>query len=144
VSFTWTTRQCAAAEADPSAFVRHDGLLMIDEIQRVPELLLAIKREVDRDPRPGRFLLTGSARLLGLRDLPDALPGRAETIELWPLSQGEIDSAADGFVDAVCWISAEAASPRRLQSVQRRQPLTARCPSATPRSGSSCCSPDPT
>jgi predicted AAA+ superfamily ATPase len=38
----------AAAEADPSAFVRHDGLLMIDEIQRVPELLLAIRREVDR------------------------------------------------------------------------------------------------
>jgi AAA domain len=71
----------AAAQVDPSAFVRHDGLLMIDEIQRVPELLLAIKREVDRDPRPGRFLLTGSARLLGLRDLPDALPGRAETIE---------------------------------------------------------------
>ena len=46
----------AAAEADPSAFVRHEGLLMIDEIQRVPELLLAIKREVDRDTRPGRFL----------------------------------------------------------------------------------------
>jgi predicted AAA+ superfamily ATPase len=91
----------AAAEADPSAFVRHDSLLMIDEIQRVPELLLAIKREVDRDTRPGRFLLTGSARLLGLKDLPDALPGRTETIELWPLSQGEIDSTADGFVDAV-------------------------------------------
>src|ERR1039457_6598491 len=89
------------AESDPSAFVRHDGLLMIDEIQRVPELLLAIKGEVDRDKSPGRFLLTGSARLLGLRDLPDALPGRAETIELWPLSQGEIDSAPDGFVDAV-------------------------------------------
>jgi predicted AAA+ superfamily ATPase len=62
----------------------------------VPELLLAIKREVDRDRSPGRFLLTGSARLLGLKDLPDALPGRAETIELWPLSQGEIDSAPDG------------------------------------------------
>jgi uncharacterized protein len=91
----------AAAEADPTAFVRHDSLLLIDEIQRVPELLLAIKREVDRDTRPGRFLLTGSARLLGLKDLPDALPGRAETIELWPLSQGEIDSAPDGFVDAV-------------------------------------------
>jgi uncharacterized protein len=91
----------SAAEADPGAFVRHDGLLMIDEIQRVPELLLAIKREVDRDRRPGRYLLTGSALLLGLKDLPDALPGRAETIELWPLSQGEIDSAPDGFVDAV-------------------------------------------
>lgn len=91
----------AAAEADPSAFVRHDGLLLIDEIQRVPELLLAIKREVDRDRSPGRFILTGSARLLALKDLPDALPGRAETIELWPLSQGEIDSTPDGFVDAV-------------------------------------------
>jgi predicted AAA+ superfamily ATPase len=91
----------AAAEDDPSGFVQHDGLLLIDEIQRVPGLLLPIKREVDHDTRPGRFLLTGSARLLGLRDLPDALPGRTETIELWPLSQGEIDSAADGFVDTV-------------------------------------------
>src|SRR5260370_36137315 len=90
----------AAAQADPSAFVRHDGLLMIDEIQRAPELLLAIKREVDRDPRPGRFLLTGSARLLGLRDLPDALPGRTETIELWPRSQGENDAPAGRVVDA--------------------------------------------
>ena len=74
----------AAAVEDPSGFVRHDGLLLIAEVQRVPELLLSIKREVDRDPRPGRFLLTGSARLLDMRDLPDALPGRAETIELWP------------------------------------------------------------
>ncbi|GAA1008030.1 hypothetical protein Aple_044780 [Acrocarpospora pleiomorpha] len=91
----------AAAEDDPVAFVRHDALLLIDEIQRVPSLLLPIKREVDQDPRPGRFLLTGSARLLGLRDLPDSLPGRAETIELWPLSQGEIDSTPDAFVDTV-------------------------------------------
>jgi predicted AAA+ superfamily ATPase len=89
-----------AARSDPMGFVRHDGLLLIDEVQRVPELMLAIKYEVDRDPRPGRFLLTGSARLLGLRDLPDSLPGRSETIELWPLSQGEIDDAPDGFVDA--------------------------------------------
>jgi predicted AAA+ superfamily ATPase len=91
----------AAAVADPSGFVRHGGLLLIDEVQRVPELLLSIKREVDRDPQAGRFLLTGSARLLDMRDLPDALPGRAETIELWPFSQGEIDSAPDGFVDAI-------------------------------------------
>jgi uncharacterized protein len=91
----------AAAEEDPVAFVQHDGLLMIDEVQRATQLLLPIKHEVDRDPRPGRFLLTGSARLLGLRDLPDALPGRTETIELWPLSQGEIETAPDGFVDHV-------------------------------------------
>nr|MDT0662452.1 ATP-binding protein [Micromonospora sp. DSM 115978] len=93
------TRQ--AAHADPTAFVRHDGLLFIDEVQRVPDLWLAIKHEVDRDPRPGRFLLTGSARLLALRALPDALVGRAETVELWPLSQGEIDGEPDGFVDAI-------------------------------------------
>lgn len=45
-------------------------------------------RSLDRDPQPGRFLLTGSARVLGLRGVPDALPGRMETVELWPLSQG--------------------------------------------------------
>jgi uncharacterized protein len=91
----------SAAQSDPVRFVRHDGTLLIDEVQRVPDLWLAIKNEVDRDPRPGRFLLTGSARLLGLASLPDALPGRSETIELWPLSQGEIDGGPDGFVDAV-------------------------------------------
>jgi predicted AAA+ superfamily ATPase len=91
----------AAAQSDPTRFVRHEGTMLIDEIQRVPDLWLAIKRVVDDDPRPGRFLLTGSARLLGLASLPDALPGRSETIELWPLSQGEIDGGPDGFVDAV-------------------------------------------
>jgi predicted AAA+ superfamily ATPase len=88
----------AAAAADPVGFLQHDGLMLIDEVQRVPDLWLAIKYLVDRDPRPGHFLLTGSARLLALKSLPDALPGRSETIELWPLSQGEIDDAPDGFV----------------------------------------------
>jgi predicted AAA+ superfamily ATPase len=63
--------------------------------------MLAIKHEVDVDPRPGRFLLTGSARLFALRDIPDLLPGRSETIELWPLSQGEISCCDDRFVEAV-------------------------------------------
>jgi predicted AAA+ superfamily ATPase len=93
------TRQ--AAEFDPTEFVSGTDLMVIDEVQRVPELFLAIKETVDADPRPGRFLLTGSARVLGLRGLPDALPGRMETIELWPLSQGEIDASPDGFVDAI-------------------------------------------
>jgi hypothetical protein len=96
---TATTRQ--AAIADPTGFVDSGELMVIDEIQRAPELLLAIKEQVDTDPRPGRYLLTGSARVLGLRGLPDALPGRTETIELWPFSQGEIDGNADRFVDAV-------------------------------------------
>jgi predicted AAA+ superfamily ATPase len=90
-----------AAESDPAGFLDFDGLMLIDEVQRAPALWLAIKNSVDRDPRPGRFILTGSARLLTLASLPDALPGRSETVELWPLSQGEIDGEPDGFVDAV-------------------------------------------
>lgn len=91
----------SAAAADPAAFVRHDGLLVIDEVQRVPDLMLAVKHEVDRDPRPGRFLLTGSARLFGLAEIPDLLPGRTETVELWPLSQGEVDGGRDDFVGGI-------------------------------------------
>lgn len=86
--------------ADPDGFVDFPGLMVIDEIQRAPELLLSIKARVDVDPRPGQFLLTGSARVLGVRSLPDTLVGRMETIELWPFSQGEIDSGPDGFIDA--------------------------------------------
>ncbi len=89
-----------AALTDPMDFVKSDKLMIIDEIQRAPELLLAIKATVDADPRPGQFLLSGSARVLGLRALPDALPGRMETVELWPFSQGEIDGEPDGFIDA--------------------------------------------
>lgn len=91
----------AAALSDPETLVTREAMVVIDEVQRVPELLLAIKHAVDRDPRPGRFLLTGSARVLGLRRVADALPGRIEVIELWPFSQGEIDARQDGFVDFV-------------------------------------------
>lgn len=91
----------AAARDDPTGFVRHDGLLVVDEIQRAPELFLALKYEVDVDPRPGRYLLTGSARILGLKQLPDALPGRMETIELWPFSQGEIERQPDRFAERI-------------------------------------------
>jgi predicted AAA+ superfamily ATPase len=113
----------AAATSDPVRFVQHDGLMLIDEVQRVPDLWLAIKNVVDRDPRPGRFLLTGSARLLALRSLPDALAGRSETIELWPLSQGEIDGTSDGFVDAAFAsgpdLRADAATLRRKEYLAR-------------------------
>jgi predicted AAA+ superfamily ATPase len=107
-----------AAITDPAGFVTFPELMVINEIQRVPELLLAIKEQVDMDPRPGRYLLTGSARVLGLRALPDALPGRMETIELWPFSQGEIDGAADGFVDA---LFAEGENLRHESTVSRAE-----------------------
>jgi len=88
-----------SARADPVEFLRHDGLMVIDEIQRMPELVLPIKAVVDQDSSPGQFLLTGTAILLGLRSLPDALVGRSETIELWPFARGELDRRPDGFVD---------------------------------------------
>ncbi len=92
----------AAARADPRTFVEdRPGLLAIDEFQRTPELLLAIKASVDRDPRPGRFLLTGSAHPFAVRPIVDLLPGRMELIELEPLSQGEIEGRRERFVDAV-------------------------------------------
>jgi uncharacterized protein len=105
-----------SALADPVGFVDYPGMMVIDEIQRVPELLLPIKVQVDNNPRPGRYLLTGSARVLGLRALPDALPGRMETIELWPFSQGEIDETPDGFIDA---IFAEGENLRHASQVSR-------------------------
>jgi predicted AAA+ superfamily ATPase len=89
-----------AAQDDPAGFVEHDGLMVIDEVQLALELLRAIKVLVDLNPRPGRFLLTGSSRVLALRSLPDALPGRMEVIELWPFSQGEMNGGHDLFVDA--------------------------------------------
>ncbi|WP_419997819.1 ATP-binding protein [Streptomyces boninensis] len=89
-----------AAKDDPAGFVEHDSLMLIDEIQLAPELLSAVKVAVDLDPTPGRFLLTGSSRILAMRTLPDALPGRMEVIELWPLSQGGLHGGPDRFIDA--------------------------------------------
>ncbi len=82
----------AAASADPTGFVRNLGRAIIDEIQRVPELLLAIKESVDNDPAPGRFLLTGSANLMTLPRVADSLAGRMETVRLLPLARSEIVS----------------------------------------------------
>jgi predicted AAA+ superfamily ATPase len=92
----------SAAKADPAGFLAgFSGPLVIDEIQRVPELFLALKAQVDKDRTPGRFLMTGSANVLVLPKLADTLTGRMEILSLWPLSQGEIQSHAETFVDAV-------------------------------------------
>lgn len=90
------------AGLDPRAFVQRSvDTLVIDEAQLQPALFRAIKTEVDRDRRPGRFLLTGSSRLLAAPDMADALVGRVEALELWPFSQGELQRSVDRFVDAV-------------------------------------------
>ncbi len=90
----------AAAEADPRGFVEgRPGMLAIDEVQRVPELLLAIKASVDLDERPGRFLVTGSSQLSANRGVSETLAGRIERFELWPLSQSELAYRSGVFLD---------------------------------------------
>jgi predicted AAA+ superfamily ATPase len=91
-----------AARADPTGFVAGlRGPVAIDEVQRVPDLLLAIKDAVDRDPTPGRFLLTGSANILTAPRIYDALSGRINIERLWPLSQAEIERTRANLVDAL-------------------------------------------
>ena len=90
----------ALAKADPLGFLQHDDkVLAIDEIQLAPELVPALKYTVDRDPRPGRFLITGSADLLRLPAARDSLAGRVESIELHGFSQGELAGRKEAFID---------------------------------------------
>jgi uncharacterized protein len=91
-----------AARQDPQGFLKGlAGRIIIDEVQRAPELFLAIKAEVDRDRSPGRFLLTGSANVLLLPRLSESLVGRMEIHTLWGLSQGELNGRKETFLDAL-------------------------------------------
>lgn len=74
-----------SAQGDPAGMIRSLDRAVIDEIQRAPQLLLAIKKSIDEDRRPGRFLLTGSANLMTLPAVADSLAGRMETLKLLPL-----------------------------------------------------------
>lgn len=88
------------AAGDPAGFVAGLGRrVVIDEVQRVPELLLAIKSRLDRDDRPGQFLLTGSANLRRIPTVSDALPGRIDYLTLWPFTQGEMAGRPESFLD---------------------------------------------
>ena len=92
----------ASAQADPVGFV--DDLpakVILDEVQRVPELFTALKAAVDRDRRPGRFILTGSANVLLLPRLADSLAGRMEILRLHPLAQAELAGRPSGFLGAL-------------------------------------------
>lgn len=83
------------AEEDPIGFLQGFTNVVIDEIQRAPNLILEIKREVDKHPEPGRFLITGSVDLLRASISPDSLAGRVETVELLPLSQAELSQVPE-------------------------------------------------
>ena len=92
----------AAAQADPDGFALSLARpAVIDEIQRAPQLMLAIKQILDLDQTPGQFLLTGSADLITARVVADALPGRVEYVNLWPLSRAEIAGRGASIIDVL-------------------------------------------
>ena len=78
-----------AARRDPEALVGGAGAVTLDEVQREPGLLAAVKRAIDRNRKRGRFLLTGSANLLLMRHVSESLAGRASYLTLWPMTRGE-------------------------------------------------------
>lgn len=78
-----------AARRDPEILLGGPGPVTLDEVQREPSLLQAIKRAIDRDRTPGRFLLTGSANLLLMRQVSESLAGRASYLTLWPMTRRE-------------------------------------------------------
>ncbi|WP_184377529.1 ATP-binding protein [Rhizobium sp. BK619] len=88
-----------AARNDPIGFVRGLDKAIIDEVQRAPELMLALKESVDTDSRPGRFLLTGSANVMTMPAIADSLAGRMAVVSLLPLSQAEIYGRPGRFLN---------------------------------------------
>ena len=88
----------ASAKGDAEGFVAGlEGPAVIDEVQRAPDLALAIKSAVDKNRTPGQFLLTGSAHVMALPRVADSLAGRVELHTLWPFSQGEIEGNRVSF-----------------------------------------------
>lgn len=86
------------AREDPAGFVRNLDQVTVDEVQRAPDLLRAIKQSVDRDRRSGRFLLTGSANVLTLPTVSESLAGRLEVVTLLPLSRAEMRGRRPAFL----------------------------------------------
>jgi len=91
----------SAAHLDPAGFLSgYDKPVIIDEVQRAPELFRAIKQDVDNKRKPGQYLLTGSANVLLLPKVSESLAGRMETLSLHPFSQSELEDTEGSLIDA--------------------------------------------
>lgn len=102
-----------ASSNDPYGFLdKYEHSLAIDEVQRNPEIFVAIKRIVDRRKKSGQFLLTGSANVLTIPKVSESLAGRMILHTLWPLSQGELKGKKEKFID---WAFKE----KKLPSVKK-------------------------
>jgi uncharacterized protein len=90
-----------SVQADPTFFVSGSELVCIDEFQHVLPVLDAIKAQLNRELRPGRYLLTGSTRYATLPSASQSLTGRAHVVTVWPLSQGELRGKRETFLDTL-------------------------------------------
>jgi uncharacterized protein len=108
----------AAAVADPGFLVSGPEPVLIDEFQYAPEILDAIKAELNRDTRPGRFVLTGSTRYTVLPQAAQSLTGRAHVINVLPLSLGELDGHRERFIDLL-WQNPERMPPATVRTCTR-------------------------
>lgn len=127
----------ASAQADPVGFM--DDLpanVILDEVQRVPELFTALKAVVDRDRKPGRFILTGSANVLLVPRLADSLAGRMEILRLHPLAQAELAGMQPGFIGALFGDGFKAGQQARLGKELAGQIAAGGYPAALARSSS--------
>ena len=110
----------SAARHDPAGFLAGiDGPVIIDEVQLAPHLFPALKMIVDRNRRPGRFLLTGSANILLVPRVAESLAGRMEILTLWPLAQSEIEGCEASLIDRL--FSGELAGSRLPQDSRGRE-----------------------
>ncbi|PKN27542.1 MAG: hypothetical protein CVU64_15780 [Deltaproteobacteria bacterium HGW-Deltaproteobacteria-21] len=112
-----------AALRDPDGFVSGARPpLVLDEVQRAPDLMRAIKRQIDRDRQPGRFLLTGSANVLTLATVSETLAGRVALLTLYPFSWSEIaEKPVSGALEALFEVNTSGDLLRRLPGSTSRE-----------------------
>lgn len=108
------------ARRDARTLLERDRRLVLDEVQRAPDLMLAVKQAVDERREPGRFVLTGSANLLLMERVSESLAGRAGYVTLWPLTRRE----QLGLGAAGCWSDLLGSEPRRWRDVVTSQAAT--------------------
>ena len=119
------------AQREPDALVARAVQITLDEVQRVPHLLLAIKRLVDEGRIAGRFLLTGSANLLLMKEVGETLAGRASYLTLWPMTRRE----QRGLARPGLWTDLVDAPPTAWRDVLLAEPAEAESWQALARRG---------
>jgi predicted AAA+ superfamily ATPase len=125
----------AAAQADPLGFVTDlPEFVILDEVQRVPDIFAALKLAIDRDRRPGRFILTGSTNVLFVPALADSLAGRMETVRLHPFAQAELARRPAAFLERLFSLDFPTGHRQRLGSALAERVVSGGYPSALARS----------